>query len=163
VNKYYAYRNNESSEAEVNTVETVGTKTYPVLKKIKKNLMYAALIVPVAFGINFLKSTSFASSSGPTCSGSDTIALLQRIVDENAMNTLRAVTPEATYDDKFIDIITTDKTDRQASCKFEIALTISGKNGVINKTWSEITGNQLTYTVEVTDDGRLYATVYGLK
>jgi hypothetical protein len=89
------------------------------------------------------------TASGPTCSSPDTLEVLNKIVDDNAMNIVRAAAQRGKVDDKFINIITTDKTERKAKCKFDIELTISGPNaqGVnivpVTKTWSETTGKQL--------------------
>jgi hypothetical protein len=108
------------------------------------------------------------TSSSP-CSSPDTLDVLSKIVDDNAMNAIRqSAKPNGNIDDKFIDIVTTDKTESKTSCKFDIELHITGKNAQgypidVTKTWSETTGKQLRYTVEHTDDGQLLVTAYGLK
>lgn len=147
-----------------------------------KKLMYAALLIPVALGANSLKSTSFASS-GPTCSGSDTVDTVRNILDENVFNmvrvtanhegdiavnnniynVLRAEARNGTVDEKVINIITTDKTDRRSSCKFDIEMKFTGRDTNKTRRWSEYNGApQLGYTAELTDDDKLYVTVYGL-
>ena len=103
------------------------------------------------------------------------LELVKQIVDENVMNVVRTSmehpgrdTAHGGVEETLINIITTEKTDLRASCKFDMSLRFTGTdsqghNVDTTKLWSKNNVDPLTYTVEYTDDEKLYVTVYGLK
>jgi hypothetical protein len=129
---------------------------------IRNKQMITALMIATAV-ISFGISNANAAED---CSSPDTLEALNKIVDENAMQVIRNYAQPGNVEDKFINIITTDKTEFKTSCKFDIEMHFTGNKNQgkdFTKTWSETTGKQLHYTVEKTDDGRMIVTAYGLK
>jgi hypothetical protein len=128
-----------------------------------------------AFDPSILPSAIALTAPGPTCSGSDTIEVLNQIIDEHFMNNERAQlkalsersNPDAKdrpkVDDKFINIVTIERSARRASCKLDVEITYSGPDVLTGRDVPPMTKSfPATYTAELTDEDKLLITIFGL-
>jgi hypothetical protein len=84
-----------------------------------------------------------------SCSTKETRQLVEQIV-QSQINTSYRFRPSTVF--SLDDIITTDKQKARTACKAKLHTTDSIEQNNLD----------ITYTVEKTDDGRLYVTVFGL-
>ena len=96
--------------------------------------------------------------NAPSCSGTDVLALVQNVIDENLttnwnhkLKSKHAASPPPVITISVERVITVEQTDNRVSCKATLVV----HNGPILGT-----KQQFTYVVRINDDGKLYGTIH---
>ena len=95
--------------------------------------------------------------SAPSCSGTDVLALVQNIIDENLTTNWNHKPKSKNAESRpplikisVEGVITVERTDKRVSCRALLIIHDGPMSGA----------KQFTYIVKINDDGKLYWSVY---